>query len=1143
MTKLKYTSLRCYIIIAALLSIIAVPASAFDLTHYTEKSVLSEGRWVKIGVKESGLYMIPTSTLRSWGFDDVSRVRIYGYGGARIDDVMTVANYIDDLPLIYSDATDAGVVFYAAGPDVWESANAGQNYYHKEWNPYTSMGYYFVTQNDEALKIPPTVGNAGTDGEPASSALNRIHYEIDEVQASEAGPLMVGEDFRYTPSRSFSFSTPGRVEDEDVYMECRFIARTLGVPSQLSFTLDGTAVAAENSDRIPTTSSSSYVYASIGTTRHTLHPEKVDGFTLGVRHSSSGIVHLANLDYISISYLRHLSLPSDGKMRFWSSSRSLSMSSATDDLQLWDVSDPSNLSLVDFDLTSDKKAVWQTSEVGQRCYVAWRPGANLPVPEFVGKVSNQNLHDPTEAVDMIIFNTPALGEQAERIKALHENYDSMRVAVVDVNKVYNEFSSGMPDVSALRKYLKMIYDRGKATERPLCYALLLGRTTLDHRTILSTTKALGYTTMPVWVVRSAGDSMTDNTGFSTDDFIAMLEDDSGRDMGFDHLSIAVGRIPMMSARDGDDIVDKLYQYVENSRRTGWKNRIMVLADDEDLGVHLHQTETMVENFMNTPNQQHLVTKVYLDAYTKSSGQYPEARRDMFQTLEEGVVWWFYVGHANNHSWTADGQLTYTDINGMYLRNVPFLVAATCNFLRWDSETTSGGEIMYKERYGGAIGMISATRPVYISDNGYFLASLGRSALARDNNGSLLRAGEVYRRTKNDIRNSEGVRISNPNRLRFVFMGDPAMRLAGPDNIVELLSINGQPVDPDSQITLAAMANATITGRVVDPNRQLLSDFNGTVNIEIFDALKSVTTNANGNGSEDVFDTHGDKLFAGAARVSGGEFTLTVAMPAMVADNFRPATMSLYAAADNSNDEAIGANREFYVYGFEEPAEADTIAPTIHSMTLNHANFKSGESVNTSPMLIAEVSDNVGINLSRSGVGHQMTVIVDDIKTYNDIATFYTPNSSGDVLGGVINYPFENLSEGAHTMRLKVFDTSGNAAEHTIEFFVDEFLVPQIFDVYTDANPARESAKFYVKHDRPEGVVGVTVEVFDLLGRPIWTGSSKGMSDMDVSAPVTWDLTDSAGRRVERGIYLYRASISTDNANYTTASRRIAVTAQ
>ena len=87
-----------------------------------------------------------------------------------------------------------------------------------------------------------------------------------------------------------------------------------------------------------------------------------------------------------------------------------------------------------------------------------------------------------------------------------------------------------------------------------------------------------------------------------------------------------------------------------------------------------------------------------------------------------------------------------------------------------------------------------------------------------------------------------------------------------------------------------------------------------------------------------------------------------------------------------------------------------------------------------------------------------------------------------------------------------------------------------------------STNFYLTHDRPDALITVAIEVFDLLGRPVWTSTMTGMSDTLRSFPVTWNLTDRAGRRVNRGIYLYRASI-TDPEGHTSATetRRIAVT--
>ena len=1121
---------RCLSVLMIALSTV-LSARAFDLSVYAPHSALSTGHWVKIGVGESGVYMIPASTLRSWGFDP-SKVRIHGYGGNRIGDVLSQSTYIDDLPVVPSESVQGGVVFYAVGPDSWDNLYGG---YHRETNPYTSVGYYFVTQSDSVAPAPSRTATPGA-ASPQRIGSGRAQHETDLCQATDFGPLMVGEDMRFTPRRSISIPTPGR-SGTSVNLVCQFVT---SMSASGTLTLDVEGDSPQASLRLDATPTSGYAHATLAVLNSVFSASEGDNVKIDLNFSANGSVSAAHLDYIALDYEVALEMKGRATMAFRSDNE-CSLGGAGDNLRIWDVTDPAAVAAVDFAINNGR-AEWTPRQYTTREYVAWDASAKLPAPNYFGRVSNQDLHGDDTTPEMVIVATQPLMRQAERIAALHRSEDDMVVSIIDANLIYNEFSSGMPDISGLRKYLKMLYDRGAAAGHPLRYALLLGRATLDHRGVAANSITERYATLPSWVVRVPRQSMSETDGFGTDDFIALLGDGSGSDMGLDDLSIAVGRIPMTSDADGAVIVDKLYQYVESSKKTGWKNKLLMLADDGDNGIHLRQTEEMVQNMISTEGQQHVIKKVYMDAYTMSGGVYPLARRDMFRALDEGVVWWYYVGHANNHSWTAEGQLTYTDINSMYLRYIPFVVASTCNFLQWDSPVTSGGEIMYKERYGGAIGMISATRPVYITDNGYFLAALGRSTLSRGTDGKLLTAGEVYRRAKNNILDSKGQHRSNSNRLRFVFMGDPAMRPVTPSNIVELSTIDGRPVNIDEQPTIAAMANVSVTGRVTAPDGTLLDDFDGVVNIELYDAEQSKTTLGNGDdGSIESFEVDGDRLFMWSAPVKGGLFTLNFSMPEMIADNFRPAAMSMYAYATNSNAEAVGTNRDFYVYGLHEPEKADEEAPAIDLMVLNHSGFKTGDVVHPSPMVIAHVSDNLGINLSNNGIGRQMTLTLDDFETYNDVSLFYTPDTDGSA-AGTINYPLESLGEGPHTLRLRVFDTTGNSCTATIDFTVADGMAPCVFDVFSDANPASTAANFYVRHDRPEAVTTVTVSVYDLMGRPIWTGAAKGMSDMDLSTPVTWDLTDMAGHRVKRGIYLYRASITSDGTVYETTSRRIAVTA-
>lgn len=1127
------------ITISLIIALAAVTASALDLSHYASESVLSQGHWVKISVAESGLYRIPASTLRKWGFSDPSKVRVHGYGGQRIDDALTAANYIDDLPAVnISVSADGSIVFYGVGPHKWDNGDVST----RQSNPYSTVGYYFLCESGAEI---PAMGKTGQPGSNAQSCTftERIQHEQDLVSPGEGGVMLVGEDFRYTPSRTFRFDLPdlnGRVN-----IMVSFVATTFGAPSRLSFTANGTPLESNSTDVIGASDASSEVYGTETRTVHNLG--EISGpLELTISHSASTVVHNAWLNFIAVNYDRSLRM-TDKALTFSTDTRELRLADASGWVRIWDVTDPLDIREVDYELEGND-ALWTATQGGRRDYAAWADGSRLPEPTLVGTVANQNLHS-AECPDMVIFTHPAWRSQAERIAELHRGApDNLSVIVADAEEVYNEFSSGAPDVSGLRKYLKMLYDRGSAEGSPLRYVLLMGRMTYDERHLTAGVKSLGAPTLPAWQQRDEKLSLKAELGYATDDFLAMLEDDSGTRLGADKLSVAVGRMPVTSSASAKVMTDKIIDYARRPPAGAWKNRVMALADDLDGGVHYKQTEWFMNGIERQSDNPYLLEKVYLPAFEKSNGVYQSAREKMYRTLNDGVAWWTFIGHATNHSWTADGMLTYSDINNMYLRHLPFIYAATCNFLRWDSNTQSGGEILMNERNGGVIGMISATRPVYITYNGYFSYAMGAELSRRDSAGRLQRIGEIYRRAKNNIRaiddnGSVGISVlNNENRLRYVLMGDPALRLATPDNLVAIESVNGVSVDGPDQIVIPARGMPVIKGVVTGPDGAVLSDFNGTLLLDLYDATKSTTLDDDDYEKMHPFDEHGEKLFSGSCRVVNGEFMLTVAMPSDITDNFREATIALYAYSDDSMVEASGIDRNCYVYGFDEEAAEDNESPVIELLAINHPTFRDGDQVNSDPMVIASISDNVGINLSMAGIGRQMSIMIDDKRSYNDVPYYFTPASDGSP-AGTVAYPLEGLTEGDHTLRFRVFDTNGNSSTKTINFVVRDGLSPTVFDIYSDANPATTEANFYLAHNRPEGMLTVTVSVYNLLGHKLWEQTSTARSDMYISSPVTWDLTDGTGRRVPRGIYLYRATVTADGENYSTASRKIAVTSR
>lgn len=1118
-------------LIIIFLAAAAPGARAWAPETYTTTSALASGRWMKVRVSGDGLYCISNSTLRSWGFDDPSKVRICGYGGRRLPDRLSLSTYVDDLPEVQTIATGGGLVFYGLGAGEWQSSTSGDCYIQ---NDYSSCGYYYVglRSGGEAPTID-TVDGTAPAANPATTFNERVHHELEQSTVpGEAGPLLLGEDFRYTASRTFSLSTPGMTSGE-ARLIATFVAKITG-SATLSFAVNGKELERNSSDAITQPNGANATYTR---STHFFPADPRDRTDVRIAFSGGSDVAGAWLNFLTLNYPRSLAVPSSGYLVFRTQS-AFAVSGVSDGAILLDVSDPRNIRRVSGSLSDRTLTV--SARAGE--YAIMNPGASLPAPTAEGYIANQNLHADSD-FDMVIVAPRQFRQQAERLAAFHRSSDdALNVKVVTPEQVYNEFSSGTTDAGAFRRYFKMLYDRDAGSDHRLKYAILMGRTSLDIRRL--TRNAPSYPVIPSWMPADQRASCSDNEGYCTDDITAMLGDDSGSSLGRDKLSIAIGRIPVTSADEAKSQVDKTLQYAAGAKKSAWKHRFLFIADDENKGDHLNQSEAMIRGFQAADKQQHMVRKVYIDTYPLIGGTVVEARNLLYRYLDEGVVWWNFIGHANESSWTGENILSYTDINNMYLQHWPFIYAATCNFLRIDGNTISGGELLYKERYGGAVGIISAVRPVYISDNGKLSAAMGRAMARRDSRGQLPTPGQIYLNAKNDVRNDDGSAAFDTNRLRFSFVGDPALRLAMPSNVVRLETIGGKPVGEGEEMpVMSALSRVPVTGSVTAPDGSVLESFNGVILVEIFDAEKSVTTLGRGDdGVESVYDDYGGRVFCGSARVVGGRFSINVSMPLEVTQNYRPATMSLYAYSTEDDTEAVGLNRNFYVYGYDESAPEDSSKPEIETFVLNHSSFRPGDTVNPSPMIIASVRDDVGINLSDAGIGHQITAVLDGNRTFNDLNVYFTPSPDGSP-SGIINYPMTGISDGAHTLALRVWDTSGNSATREIEFFVRSDLAPKIFDVYTDANPASTVANFYLSHDQPDAMVTVEVTVYNLLGRKVFSDSVTGRSEMTTTTPVTWDLTDLSGNRVPRGIYLYRASITADGKHYETATRRIAVTAR
>ena len=203
---------------------------------------------------------------------------------------------------------------------------------------------------------------------------------------------------------------------------------------------------------------------------------------------------------------------------------------------------------------------------------------------------------------------------------------------------------------------------------------------------------------------------------------------------------------------------------------------------------------------------------------------------------------------------------------------------------------------------------------------------------------------------------------------------------------------------------------------------------------------------------------------------------------------------------------------------------ETDGPKLN-LYLNSEEFKSGDEVNESPLLIAKISDINGINRVGSGIGHDLLLTIDQDPNQSIVVNDYFDAMANTYTDGIVKYKLSELENGKHTLTFKAWDLLNNSSSQTIDFQVTKGLTPNIFSIYNYPNPVKTGTSIIVSHDRPETILNTTVEIFDLSGRKIWSFTQANADD------ISWNLVGNDGIKVKSGIYLYRVSINTIDSDF------------
>lgn len=766
-----------------------------------------------------------------------------------------------------------------------------------------------------------------------------------------------------------------------------------------------------------------------------------------------------------------------------------------------------------------------------REFVLVQTNQTFPSPEVVGEVASSNLHG-LEQRDMIIISAPSLVQQAERLAVAHREKDGLTVEVVTPEAIYNEFSSGTPDATAYRRLMKMFYDRSSSLGNPPKYLLLFGDGIYDNRGISGEVQGVSWSNM---LLTFQSQESLNVYSYATDDYFAFLEDNSGSNFSRDKMCLGVGRFPIRTVTEATQMVDKTISYMENKDSGSWKNNVTFVADDgnnEDSFTtnHMKQADQLAEA-IEEMQPGFLVNKVYFDAYKRSSlGTYPDVHNEIEKLLKSGQLLINYTGHGSTTHWADESVWTQTDINNSSYKHLPVWVTATCDFTRFDDVKTSAGESVFLNPTSGGIALFTTTRVVFSGNN----ANLNKALidnLFQEGANSRYTLGEAMMYTKRQLNDS--------NKLNFILIGDPALKFAYPEYKARVTAVNGEAVS-DEPFEFKALSRITVEGEILNPSDSFAADFTGVLSSTIFDSQSSITTLGNSSEKFTYLD-YPNTIYIGRDSVRNGKFSFTFMVPKDISYSNKKGKLNLYASSETK--EAQGSFFDFIVGGTSDTAETDTIGPKIRQIYLNDSSFVSGDKVNTTPYFVAKLWDKSGVNITGSSVGHDMMLTIDSMPSMSyNLNSYYAllPDSENE---GLVQFSIPEMEPGMHTAEFKVWDILNNSTTYTFTFEVAEGLKPNLIEMYATPNPARDQVEFFLHHNRPESNLKVTVMVYDMTGKFLWSTEKSGSSELFKAYIVTWNLTDNGGRRLRPGVYLYRAAISTNNSKEATKANKLIILAQ
>ncbi len=1098
---------------------------------YSPNSVLASGAWFKFSVGADGIYRLSYNDLKKAGIDvgsiDPRNIRIYGNGGgmlpeansaARIDDLMENAIFVSGEADGSFDAADY-LLFYGQGPNRWDY-NATDQLFHLRKNIYSDHMYYFLNfDKGPGKRISAIPSTTDSPTFLASKFEDFASYEMDDVNLIKSGRQWWDHQyFDVTTTRNYSFNFPGIDALSPVSVLAYVAARSIGTSTSFNISAQGNALMTIYIPPISGVFDDDFAKAKTGLATFATSNPVIDLKLTFNKSSSSSVGYL---NYLELNALRSIAM--NGSQLAFRSVAGTGPGKVTEftlngngyNVQIWDITHAGSIGRIETS-QNGSNYVFRVPTDTLREFMAFDGGVINNTPEFIGKVENQDLHG-AETADYLIICHPAFLSEAERLAAFHVANSGMSVFITTPDKIYNEFSSGAQDITAIRDFVRMMYNKAQPGKEPR-YLLLFGDASYDFkdRTQNNTNFVPSFESV---------ESLSPVSSFVSDDYFGLLDANEGQSANGD-LDIGIGRFPVDNIEQARASVDKVIHYCSQSEavKNDWRNVVTFVSDDQNEGGNLFIEDSEdLANLVETSYKKYNVDKIYSDAYpivsTSGGARYPDVNEVINKRVEKGALIMNYVGHGGEVGWAHERILEVPDINNWRnFNSLPVFVTATCEFSRFDDpERASAGEYVFLNSQGGGVALFTTTRLTFAGTNKSLLVNFYNNVFKKYS-GSYLKLGDLLRVAKKDMGNS-------PNIHAFVLLGDPAMQMAYPDLNVVTTSINAH--NPSSvPDTLTALSVVTITGEVRDAFGQKDTSFIGTVVPTVFDKSSEIWTKANaGEGPPVQYFLRKNAVYHGKVAVTNGSFSFSFIVPKDIAYEFGVGKISYYAF--NPETDANGYDYNIQVGGYNKQAPADEQGPEL-ALFMNNHQFRSGGITDQNPVLLADVSDSSGINAVGNGIGHDITAVLDGKTTTPMILNDYYVTDMNTFKSGEIKYQLSSLSDGPHQITVKVWDVYNNSTDASIDFVVVSSAEFALKHLVAYPNPMIDHTTFAWETNQVDQPLEAEIRIFTINGRLVKTLRQNFYSQGFRDASIQWDGTQDNGAKISSGMYVYKVQLMIPN---------------